>query len=385
MGSDGKQARNFMQENKGVDLLNKQSKYANDPRLQAALQGYSSGKMSLQDALKSVTSNNSGRKSEIQQQLAQLETQRMKKRSTVGDHALGAGIGGAVAGPMGAAIGGIFGGGDDMVEDEGVRNQMKALSDEMTKLQDDEDMNRFLQHQIYTDPTTGTLAATDQVKSNDLFKNVFGDGGLNDRLNAEEQDLAKRGWGLQMEDHEAYGQASGDIARMFGAEEQGLAQALADRGLASAPSGAAGVGFSGLMGNKSERLAAKQHQIADSRMKMNLDRLSNTRNFMMEGNKLAQAAVGDQFSRNRHGVNDYQNTLKDSAHAAQMLQGQENVGFEQVEATRGPTLGEVAMGTLGTAASAGLGAATGGAGTSLGAGLGMKLGGVNPYLTKDKG
>jgi hypothetical protein len=202
---------------------------------------------------------------------------------------------------------------------------------------------------------------------------VFGEGGLNDRILSEEQDLAKRGFSLQPEDYEAYGQASNETARMFGQEENSLAQALASRGLSAAPSGAAGVAFSGLMGNKHERLASAQRKIADDRMKMNLERLNSARNFAMEGNKLAQAAVGDQFARNRQGVNDYNNTLKDSANAARMAQEQENVGFEQVEATRGPTLGEVATGVLGGAASAGLGAATGGIGAAAGGALGASL------------
>jgi hypothetical protein len=373
MGGAGKQARNFMQENKGVDLLNKQGKYASDPGLQKALQAYSSGGMSLQDAIKSVQSDHSGKKGELQKQLAHLEANKMKSRNTMGQRAGAAGVGSALLGPAGAALGGLFGGGDDMEEDPAVRAQITAIQNELTGLDDDEKMNRFKTHQIFTDPTTGTLAATDQVKDNDLFKGMFGEGGLNDRLGTEEQDLAKRGFSLQPEDYEAYGQASGETARMFGAEEQGLAQALAARGLSAAPSGAAGVGFSGLMGNKSERLAGAQRKIADDRMKMNQQRLDSTRGFMMEGNKLAQAAVGDQFSRNRQGVNDYQNTLKDSAHAAQMLQGQENTGIEQVEATRGPTLGEVATSTLGAAGSAGLGAFTGGLGTAAGAGIGKLL------------
>lgn len=381
MGGDGKQAKNHIADNKGVQLLQGQADIASDPRLLDIMGKYSRGEMKLQDALKATGVNHGARKAELQKSIADM----VAKRDGTGRSGLNgknAGIGAALMGPMGA-IGGLFGPGDDDNGRGDMDAQIHAWEKELNDLGNDEMQNRSRQHQLYTDPSTGTLAATDQVKSNDLFKGVFGEGGLNERILSEEQDLAKRGFSLQPEDFEAYGQASGETARMFGAEEQGLAQALASRGLSAAPSGAAGVGFSGLMGNKSERLAGAQRKIADDRMKMNLERLNSARNFAMEGNKLAQAAVGDQYGRNRQGVQDYNTTLKDSANAAQMAQGQENIGFEQVEATRGPTLGEVAMSTLGTAAGAGLGAATGGMGTSLGVGLGQKMGGVNPYaLTK---
>lgn len=379
MGGDGKQARNVIAENKGNQLLQGQANIASDPRLLGIMQQYSSGKMSLQDALNATGVNHSKRRGELQKAIADM---RGKLSGTRGEAISpgGAAIG-ALGGGMGAAIGGLFGSKDDGGRGD-MEAQIRMMEQELNDLGNDEMQNRARQHQLFTDPTTGTLAASDQVKNNSLFKGVFGEGGLNDRILKEEQELASRGFSLQPEDHEAYGMASAETARMFGQEEASLAQALAARGLAAAPSGAAGAGFSGLMGNKHERLAQAQRRIADDRMKMNLERLNSARNFAMEGNKLAQAAVGDQFNRNRQGVNDYNNILKDSASAAAMEQGQENVGFQQMEATRGPTLGEAAMSTLGAAAGAGLGAMTGGIGTSVGVGLGMNhLGGVNPYAT----
>ena len=373
MGGDGKQARNHIQENKGVDLLNRSAGAATDPAVLDAMAKYSRGEMKLQDALKSVTRDNSGKIGELRNSIKDMQG-RMAGTKRGGLNAGNAGLGAiATGGPIGA-LGGLFGPGSDDGGAGNMQNQINDWEKMIADLEGDQQANRTRQHQFYTDPSTGTLVATDQVKNNDLFKGIFGDGGLNDRLLTEEKDLAGRGFSLTGEDHEAYGQASAETARMFGQEEASLSQALAARGLAAAPSGAAGVGFSGLMGNKSERLAGAQRKIADDRMKMNQERLSATRNFAMEGNRLAQAAVGDQFGRNRQGVNDYNNTLKDTAHAGQILQGQENVGFEQVEATRGPTLGEAAMGVLGGAASAGIGAATGGIGTGIGSAIGGSLG-----------
>jgi hypothetical protein len=337
MGGDGKQAKNIVADNKGIQLLQGQAGAASDPRLLDIMGKYSRGEMKLQDALKSTGADHSARKSELQQSIAKF-----KKLQDMGIDV------------------------NDTIE---VAPQIASWERELNDLGNDEMQNRTRQHQLFTDPTTGTLAATDQVKNNDLFKGVFGEGGLNDRILSEEQDLAKRGFSLQPEDYEAYGQASNETARMFGQEENSLAQALAARGLSAAPSGAAGVAFSGLMGNKHERLASAQRKIADDRMKMNLERLNSARNFAMEGNKLAQAAVGDQFARNRQGVNDYNNTLKDSANAARMAQEQENVGFEQVEATRGPTFGEF-MGDLGSMA---LGNFGGGLGKAAGSSLGERL------------
>lgn len=350
MGGDGKQARNLISENKGAQLLNAQAGAASDPRLTDLMGKYSRGEISLQDALSQSGHDNGARRSQLQKSIANFKS--------------------------------LQAGGIDKADGIEVNPQISSWEKELNDLSQDEELNRTRQHQFYTDPSTGTLVATEQVQNNPLFSGMFGKGGMNDRMMEEEKQLASRGFSLQPEDYEAYGQAAGDTARMFGAEEQNLSQALAARGLASAPSGAAGVGFSGLMGNKSERLASAQRKIADDRMKMNQQRLESVRGFAQKGNALAQQAVGDQFSRNRQGVNDYQTSLKDSVNAAKMMQDQENTGFEQVEQTRGPSFGEIAMGTLGTAAGAGLGAATGGIGTSLGTAAGIGLGGVNPYLTK---
>jgi hypothetical protein len=228
-------------------------------------------------------------------------------------------------------------------------------------------------NQLASSPLTGTKFATDQVQNSSLFGGLLGKGGALDRANAEEQDLATRGYSLKPEDHEAYGQASGDIARLFGSQEQGAAQSLADRGLAAAPSGAAGVAFSGLAGNKNEMLAKAQTDIADRRMQNNMQRLNSTRQFMNQLGGLGEQAVQGQFNRNMSGI---QNNYNQKAGTAQMEMGQQgqmqnqiNTQFEQQQATKGPGIGDIAMG-LGAA---GLGAMTGGIGTAAGASIGGSL------------
>ncbi len=128
---------------------------------------------------------------------------------------------------------------------------------------------------VATDPLTGSRMATEQVQNNPILSQLFGKGGAMERTNAEEQRLASQGYKLQPEDYEAYGQASGNIAREYGAQEQNLAQSLADRGLASAPNGAAAIQFTGLAGNKNEQLARAQTQIADARMNNTMNRINS--------------------------------------------------------------------------------------------------------------
>jgi len=142
------------------------------------------------------------------------------------------------------------------------------------------DINNLLNNPQYSAAAADMLAmspvasqkfATEQVQNNPILGKLFGKGGAMDRADLEEQDLAKRGYSLKPEDYEAYGQASGDIARLFGQQEQNTAADLASRGLAAAPSGAAGVAYSGLQGNKNEQLAKAQTDIAQKRMQMNLN------------------------------------------------------------------------------------------------------------------
>lgn len=151
---------------------------------------------------------------------------------------------------------------------------------------------------LASSPVVGSALASQQVIEDPLLAGLFGDDSTMSRAVAEERDLASRGFSLQPEDHEAYGQMSGELARMFGQEEQSLASALANRGLAAGSSGVAAQQFAGLQGNKSERLAGLQRQIANDRMQMNLQRLSQTRQFMNQLGGLGQEAQGQKFAQN---------------------------------------------------------------------------------------
>lgn len=142
------------------------------------------------------------------------------------------------------------------------------------------------------------------LKDNVSTKGLFGSGGLNDRLGAEEKDLASTGYGLQGSDREAYGQAAGDISRQFGQQEQDASKMLARRGLGGGSSGAAGAAFSGLAGSKNEMLAKAQTDIAQKRMADTTQRLQATRSQMqslgMAGSQ-AQNAMGAEKLANKSG------------------------------------------------------------------------------------
>lgn len=162
-------------------------------------------------------------------------------------------------------------------------------------------------------PLTGSKMASDQVRSDPLSSGLLGEGGSLERALGEEKDLQSRGWTLQPEDFEAYGQASGNIARMFGQQEQSLAQSLSDRGLAAGSSGIAQQQFSGLQGNKAEQLGQLQSQIAQQRMQTNMQRLNDTRGYLNNLGNLGQTAVQNQYNRNLAGVNAYNDNMHQMA------------------------------------------------------------------------
>jgi hypothetical protein len=150
---------------------------------------------------------------------------------------------------------------------------------------------------IATGATTGTQFATGELQNNPLFAPMFGEGGLylNEMANANR--LSRQGFQLTPEDREAYGQVSGDVARLFGQQEQSAAQSLADRGLAASPSGAAGAMFSGIAGNKNEMLAKAQMQIANQRMQNTMQRIQMAN--QMTGQM--QGALQEQYGRQLQG------------------------------------------------------------------------------------
>ena len=178
---------------------------------------------------------------------------------------------------------------------------------------------------LATNATTGSRYATEQVQNNPILGQLFGENGALGRANTEEQKLASQGFQLQPQDVEAYGQASGNIARLFGQQEQGASQSLADRGLAASPSGAAGAIFSGLQGNKNEQLAQSQMQIANQRMQNTMQRLNDTRNFMAQLGSQGANDIQQQYGRQLAGA---QNSAGNISNASQQ-QINQNTGANQ--------------------------------------------------------
>lgn len=195
--------------------------------------------------------------------------------------------------------------------------------------------NVFIRDLLANDPLAGTKMATDTVQSNGILGQLFGKGGTMDRTGEEEQRLASQGFQLTPEDREAYGQASGDIARLFGQQENDLTQQLQSRGLASAGSGAAGMSFSGLAGNKNEQLAKAQTNIANQRMNNTMQRLGQTRQFLGQLGQQGAQAIDQQNSRQMNASQGIRNALSQAGNMTQNANDSRNnyamqaAGFEQ--------------------------------------------------------
>jgi hypothetical protein len=243
---------------------------------------------------------------------------------------------------------------------------------------------------LATDPLTGSRVATQEVQNNPLLKSLFGEGGLQTRLDSEEQKLAGQGYQLTPEDHTAYGQASGDIARLFGQQEQDLSKSLARRGLASAGSGAAGAGFSGLAGNKNEMLAKAQTEIADRRMQNTMQRLQQTRQLMSSLGTQAGSQIEAQYRRQLAGANRAEDSQKGMGGFSESLNSAHNSSASENEGHGlGDMIGGALTGGLTNALSGGVSSVLGAGATKLGGSLfgEKKSGGYNPadYSNKDWG
>lgn len=175
-------------------------------------------------------------------------------------------------------------------------NQKEGGTDAGNKMADQNTVNNAQQWQAQGLANIGNASygqGTTDVQNNGILGGLFGQGGALQRAGNEEQQLASTGYNLTDADKTAYGEASGNIARQFGQNDQSLSQALSDRGLSS--SGVAGAAFSNSLGNKNEQLAGLQTQIAQNRMQMNNQRLAQTRQFMGQLGQQAQGAIGQAF------------------------------------------------------------------------------------------
>lgn len=220
-----------------------------------------------------------------------------------------------------------------------------SLQDAMTKAGDiamtDAQKDQFNQL-LATDPTSGSMFATDQVRNSPILGQLFGQGGLMNRLDSEEQNLAKQGFKLTEGDHEAYGQAAGNIARLFGQQEQGMAQSLADRGLAQGGSGAALAGFAGLQGNKNEQLAQSQMQIANQRMQNTTQRLQQSRELLGNLGTVGANAIQQQYGRQLSGAQAKDSLMGNTSQLNNQLNAERNqagaINAESRNANKGQNL-----------------------------------------------
>lgn len=231
---------------------------------------------------------------------------------------------------------------------------------------------------IATNPMAATKFATEQTMNNPMLSGLFGKDGLSSKAqdqygtaskNIDEDREALKGrdesYGLKASDLAAYGQASGNIGRMFANQEQTLAQKLANRGLAAAPSGVANLSYSNLYGNQNEQLAQAQQSIAqnrintakdlaNSRMNASLQRQAQAGNLASQLGDLGNRAIGDQFGRNMAGVENQYNRDAGAAGMDMQNQGlQQNINnekFNQIQATKEDDFGT----KMGKAASSGL-------------------------------
>jgi hypothetical protein len=153
------------------------------------------------------------------------------------------------------------------------------------------------EYQRLTNGVSGTQAATDAVQSNGILGQLFGQGGALSGAIGKENQLQNQGYQLTPEDQTMYGQASGDVARLFGQQENSAANSLAMRGLASAPTGAAGATFSGLAGNKNEMLAKAQQQIMQQRYQNTQQQIQQQQQFISQLGGQAQNAIQGQYGR----------------------------------------------------------------------------------------
>ena len=188
-------------------------------------------------------------------------------------------------------------------------NHQQTSQDVLSNFGGNQDWNMALAR----DPFAGSRLAADEVQGNPLLSGLYGQNGELSKSIAEADKLRTQGFDLTPEDHTAYGQASGDIARLFGSQENDLASALQQRGLASAPSGVAMQGYSGLIGNKNEQLAKAQMGIAQARVQSTMQRLAQAQNYNAALGANAARAQQDQYTRQMGGAEAQQNMMGQTA------------------------------------------------------------------------
>ncbi len=241
-------------------------------------------------------------------------------------------IGGSLIGSLGGPIGSIFGAGAGagaIGSALGVDGAQKSYYQPgATPTQDMQGYNNLMsnvpnmnkdQASEALNPFTGSALASRQVQNDPTLGGLYGKGGQLEQAENEQTNLANTGYQMQPQDNTAYGQAAGNVARLYGGQEAGAANSLSSRGFGSSPSGVAGATFSGLQGNKNEMLAQAQTSIAQNRMQQNLDRLNSVRQYTQQLGQGAGNALQQQYGRNLAGVQEGSNQRFDAARVG--LQG----------------------------------------------------------------
>jgi hypothetical protein len=369
MGGGGESAPVVVQGPSQAQIdYDKRARMGSDPRVSGLLNDYGMGKISLQDALSQVRGSGdalkswqSGRDAAGQEAKARYAAD-LAQRQPEGFQADG----------DGAGISQVLGGGRS--EQDYLNDAYGAYDASHSKPQE-MDENAFM-NLLSTDPASAQTYIQDRLMNDEMTKGLFGKGGLQDQSQADyskQSNIAQGKEKLGEDDMGLYGQLSGNIARQFGSQEQGLAQALADRGLASAPSGVAAQQFSGLYGNKMEQLAQAQRAVAQQRVDNAMQNAQRLGNMSMQLGQLGQGAMSNMYNRNLAGRQ--QNMAERASAAGQSLAQQQaqqqalNTQFEQQQATKGPSFGDV-LGGIGGGI---LGAATGPIGAAMGSNIGGSL------------
>jgi hypothetical protein len=197
-----------------------------------------------------------------------------------------------------------------------------SLQDALKALPETDYTHDELRNAIASDPFSGSKLAAEQVGNDAVLSQLYsGDNSALGRALSEEKQLGQTGYNLQAEDHDALGQAYGNIARDFGAQENNLAQALAAHGLSEAPSGAAAVQFTGMLGNKNEQLRAANMDVAQKRMQSAMERQNAVRNYIGSMGQQYGTEVNNQYDRNIAGIT----SKRAPALAAMTAQTQANI------------------------------------------------------------
>lgn len=234
-----------------------------------------------------------------------------------------------------------------------------GLEDEQGAYNDQADLQGYLRSKDpNVDPITGMDTATKYVQGNALTKGVYGEGGLQSQLSGlqsqllnEGKNLSDTGFGLSQGDREAYGQVSGDIARMFGQQENQTAQSLNRRGLGGASSGAAGAAFSGLSGNKNEMLARAQTDIAQKRMADTQNRLAQNRQFIAQNSQIQSQLANQGMGLAQNQFDNQLNARRNRINELSMLEGSKSGVLADQKAAVKPGL----FSTIGQGLQAGIG------------------------------